>query len=116
MEFKINHDIWEIVLKDNNTMKTIYEQQYNDDEVLFVFGLTEKALHTIFINEDMCIDQQLKTLKHEITHCYIWEYGLYEVPNFTEEMVCDLVASINDSINDIVNEFIYKVYKGKVKK
>ena len=46
-----------------------------------------------------------KTLKHELTHCYIWNYGLYNVSNFNEEMVCDLVSSINDFINDIVVKF-----------
>ena len=47
----------------------------------------------------MCQDQKIKTLKHELTHCYIWNYGLYNVPHFNEEMVCDLVSSINDFIN-----------------
>lgn len=115
MEFTINNDIWEIVLEDKDIMKKLYEEQkYEDEEVFFVFGLTNKSKHKIFINKNMCKKQIIKTLKHELTHCYIWEYGLYNVPNFNEEMVCDLVASINDGINDVVNEFIYKIFKGKV--
>jgi Zn-dependent peptidase ImmA (M78 family) len=106
MEFRINNDIWKIELKDTNFMKKEYGQEKaEDEEVYFVFGLTEKTKHKIYINKDMCYAQQVKTLKHELTHCYIWQYGLYEVPNFNEEMVCDLVASINDFINDIVEKF-----------
>lgn len=106
MEFDINNDKWFIVYKDKEEMKKLYEiQKYPDEDVFFVFGLTNKAEHYIYINQDMAIEQQIKTLKHELTHCYIWEYGLYNVPNFNEEMVCDLVASINNFINKIIEKF-----------
>jgi hypothetical protein len=53
----------------------------------------------------MCDEQKIKTLKHELTHAYIWEHGLYNAPSFTEEMVCDLVAAINDTINEVLSEY-----------
>lgn len=103
MEFIINNDKWKIEEKPAEEMKNLYEtQKYPDEDVFFVFGLTNRAEHQIYINKNMVKEQKIKTLKHELTHCYIWEYGLYNVPDFTEEMVCDLVASINDGINDIV--------------
>lgn len=107
MDFEINNDIWLIELKNKNELKEMYEEQkYLDEEVFYVFGLTNKAQHRIYINKDMCIEQQIKTLKHELTHCYIWEYGLYNVPNFNEEMVCDLVSSINGFINKVVDSYM----------
>lgn len=104
MEFKINGDIWNIELKDKDELIKLYEQQY-DEKAYYVFGVTVKHNHRIYINKDACMQQQIRTLKHELTHCYIWEYGLYNVPNFNEEMVCDLVSSINDFINEIVDKY-----------
>lgn len=110
MEFELNNDLWTIELKTKEEMVKLYEsQKYPDEDVFFVLGLTNKADHCIYINEDMRIEQRIKTLKHELTHCYIWEYGLYSVPNFNEEMVCDLVASINEFINEIVHSFKIEV-------
>ena len=53
----------------------------------------------------MCFEQKIRTLKHELTHCFIYNYGLYNAPSFNEEMVCDLVASITDFINEVINKY-----------
>lgn len=106
MEFKINGDKWTIQSKSKEEMKEMYEaEKYPDEEVFFVFGVTNKAMHCIYINKDMHPEQQIKTLKHELTHCFIWNYALFNVPHYTEEMVCDLVASSNDFINEIVEKY-----------
>lgn len=106
MKFTVNNTEWEIVEKPKKELIDIYsEQKYHDEDVLFVFGLTSRANHVIYINQDMCEEQKIKTLKHELTHCYIWMYGLYNAPNFNEEMACDIVASSNDFINEVVEEY-----------
>ena len=104
MKFLINNDIWHVLEKDNKNISEKYNSE-TDEKSYFTFGLTIYSKHEIWINKEMCYEQKIKTLKHELTHCYIWEYGLYNAPNFNEEMVCDLVSSINDFINDIVNRF-----------
>ena len=103
MEFRINNDEWVIKQQDKQTLIDKYNSE--NEECNFVFGVTLYAKHEIWINREMCFDQQIKTLKHELTHCYIWNYGLYNVPHYNEEMVCDLVSSINDFINEVVNEY-----------
>ena len=106
MEFVINKDKWRIEEKTKQEMVDLYSiQKLPDEQVFYVFGLTDKAHHIIYINNDMTEAQRIKTLKHELTHCYIWEHGLFEVPHFTEEMACDLVASINDFINEVVEKY-----------
>lgn len=102
-EFKINNNNWKIIEKDAQTLLEKFNST-NEDQTSFVFGITLYSTHEIWINKDMCKEQKIKTLKHELTHCYIWNYGLYNVPHFTEEMICDLVSCINDFINDIVKE------------
>lgn len=104
MKFKINNDEWEIEEKDKNELKELYEKE-TQEKTYFVFGVTVKSKHVIYINKDMCEEQKIKTLKHELTHCYIWEYGLYNVMDINEEVICDIVASSNDFINEVVEKY-----------
>lgn len=105
MKFKINNDDWEIQEISSDSLKEMYEESMQE-KAYFVFGLTQKANHIIYINKDMCLEQRIKTLKHELTHCYIWEYGLYNVMDVSEEIICDIVACSNDFINEVVNKYI----------
>ena len=104
MKFNINNNEWTIIGKDSNIMLEKYKKEYEED-AYYVRGLTVYSQHEIWLNKDMCKEQIIRTLKHELTHCFIFNYGMYHVPNFNEEMVCDLVASINDFINEVVEEF-----------
>ena len=104
MKFLINNNEWTIIEKDSDVMLKTYKESV-DDRATFAFGLTIFPTHEIWINKDMCIDQRIRTLKHELTHCFIYNYGMYNVPEFNEEMVCDLVASINDFINEIIEQY-----------
>jgi Zn-dependent peptidase ImmA (M78 family) len=104
MNFTINNDKWEIKELSKDELNKMYEDNMKE-EAYFVFGLTQKSEHIIYINKDMCFDQKIKTLKHELTHCYIWEYGLYNVTDVNEEVICDLVASSNNFVNEIVKRY-----------
>ena len=104
MEFIINGDMWFVGYKSTKELIDIYMTQF-DEKPSFVFGLTVRSQNRIWLNNDMQVSQQIKTLKHELTHCYIWESGLYYVPNFDEEMACDLVSRSNDFINEVIDKF-----------
>lgn len=112
MKFIINNDEWKIKELSKDELNKMYEDNMKE-EAYFVFGLTQKSEHIIYINKDMCFDQRIKTLKHELTHCYIWEYGLYNVTDVNEEVICDLVASSNNFINEVVEK--YKVEQNTIK-
>lgn len=105
MKFKINNDEWTIKEEESRKLKELYEKEMKEN-TYFVFGLTNKAQHLIYINKDMCEEQKIKTLKHELMHCYIWEYGLYNVMEMNEEVICDIVASSNDFVNEVVNQYL----------
>ena len=104
MEFNINYNTWKIIQKSKDELLEKYNNEY-DDEARYAFGVTIFPDHEIWINKDMCLESQITTLKHELTHCYIWSYGLFNIPNYTEEMLCDLVASTNDFVNDIIEKY-----------
>ncbi len=107
MNFNINNNNWTILEKDTNVMLDKYKEDI-DDRATYAFGVTIYPTHEIWINKDMCLEQKIRTLKHELTHCFIYNYGLYNVPSFNEEMVCDLVASINNFINEVVDKYKQK--------
>lgn len=104
MEFKINNNDWKIIEKEKQELLDVYNAENNDD-AKFVFGVCIYPKHEIWINKDMCEEQKVSTLKHELTHCYIWSYGFYNAPHFTDEMVCDIVAGCNDFINSVVKDY-----------
>ena len=104
MNFKCNGSEWKIIEKETKILVDKYNAE-NEETTNFAFGVTIYPKHEIWINKDMCKSQKIKTLKHELTHCYIWNYGLYNVPHYTEEMVCDLVSSCSNFIYDIVNKY-----------
>jgi hypothetical protein len=103
MKFIINNDNWEIKELNKDKMRELWNKITGEDTC--VFGLTVKTSQIIYICSDICEQQKIKTLKHELTHCYIWEYGLYYA-DMDEEMVCEIVAKSNDFINEIVKLYI----------
>lgn len=110
LKFKINNDVWQIEEKKKDELKELYETG-TQEKTYFVFGVTVKSKHCIYINQDMCKEQKIKTLKHELTHCYIWEYGLYNVMDINEEVICDIVACSNDFINEVIEQYKNKGIK-----
>lgn len=102
MKFKINNDTWEIRTANKEKMKDLWSKITGEDTC--VFGLTLKTSQIIYICSDICKEQQVKVLKHELAHCYIWEYGLY-YSDYDEEIVCEIVAKSNDFINEVVERY-----------
>lgn len=110
MKFIVNNTEWTIEELEKEKLDEMYKEE-NEGKVYFTFGVTKYPTHIIYINKDMCISQKIRTLKHELTHCYIYSYGLYNVTEITEEIVCDIVASNNDFINKVVEQYIKEIEK-----
>lgn len=104
MVFECNRNLWTIIEMDKDSLKAMYEKEM-EEKAYYVFGVTIKSSHTIYINKDMCEEQRIRTLKHELTHCYIWEYGLYNITEVNEELICDLVSASNNFINEVVANY-----------
>ena len=104
IKFKINNHTWTIEHKPMEEMVEKYRRISPD--ACDCFGLTFRQFNKIYINENLCEEERIKTLKHELTHCFIWEMGFYYANFDDEEMICEFVASISDFINEIVNKYI----------
>ena len=101
MEFEINGTTWKIerVSEDqiNNEMKNDY-----------TLGITIYKQQKILL-----LDKQPnleRTLKHELAHVWLYEYGHNQKKQFEHEDICEIVACSNDFINEVV-----KRYKDKMK-
>ena len=106
MTFTINNHRWKIEIKDGEELLNEYHKR--QPNAYACFGLTFYKEHKIWIAKELCLDEKTRTLKHELTHCYIWENGFYNVDFNNEDLICDFVASIYDFINEIIGNDILK--------
>ncbi len=98
MKFKINNTEWTIEEVDE---ATINNEMKNDGTL----GATIYKIQKIMLLKDQA--NIIKTLKHELTHVWLYEYGHNQNDDktFSYEDVCEIVASINDFINEIVEQY-----------
>jgi len=111
MRFKINNHDWKIEEKpEEELLEEYHKRQPNAYACL---GLTFYKEHKIWIAEELCNDEKIRTLKHELTHCYIWENGFYNVDFNNEELICDFIASSIDIIYEIVSNYFNEKQNSK---
>lgn len=99
MEFEINNTTWTIEKVDEATINN----EMKSDGTL---GVTIYKNQKIMLLKDQA--NIIKTLKHELTHVWLYEYAHNQNDDktFSYEDVCEVVASSNDFINEIVQEYL----------
>jgi len=98
MKFEINNTIW--IIEDVDEA-TINNEMKNDGTL----GVTIYKSQKILLLKDQA--NIVKTLKHELTHVWLYEYGHNQSEKeFNCEDVCEIVASSNDFINSIVDKYL----------
>lgn len=101
MKFKINNSEWQIKEISNADMNMI---ENSDLKETFTHGTTQYSENTIYINADCPCKR--KTLIHELTHCFMYEYGHNQWnKHFNNEDVCEISASSHDTIHKIVEDY-----------
>lgn len=97
MKFKCNNTEWTIKEVDEATINN----EIKPDGTL---GVTIYKTQEILLLESQA--NIIKTLKHELTHLWLYEYGHnQEEKEFNCEDVCEIVASSNEFINEVVEEY-----------
>ncbi len=98
MKFKINGTEWTIEEVDEATINNEMKQ----DGILGVTIYTPQKI--MLLREQANI---IKTLKHELTHVWLYEYGhnQNDDKSFSCEDICEIVASSNDFINKIIEKY-----------
>ncbi len=115
MEFEINNCKWKIELVSLENLNNMYKSTHDGEfgKELYTFGLCHFISRTIFLNKELCYDELLRSLRHELTHAYLWSIGMQE-NQFDEEDICNIVSSISYLINSIEDSYKY-YYDSKVK-
>lgn len=98
MKFKCNNSEWNIRIVDEATINNEMKQ----DGTL---GVTIYKTQEILLLENQA--NIIKTLKHELMHVWLYEYGHAQDDNTTYgyEDICEIVASSNEFINEVLNEY-----------
>lgn len=97
-KFKINNTEW--IIKEV-TEAEINNEMKND----FTLGVTIYKTQEILLLKDQA--NLIKTLKHELIHVWLYEYGhaQNDETKYSYEDVCEIVASSNDFINEVVEQY-----------
>lgn len=109
MKFEINNTEWTIREVD----EAIINNEMKQDEIL---GVTIYKTQEILLLKDQA--NIIRTLKHELTHVWLWEQGhnQHEEKTYTYEDICEIVASSNDFINEIVEQYKNRMNKEMIGK
>ena len=100
MKFKINNTEYTIKEIDEITIDGMSKSEGT-------LGMTVYKTQEILLLENQA--NLIKTLKHELAHVWLFEYGHnQDEKQFNCEDVCDIVASSNDFINEVVEEYTDK--------
>ena len=103
MKFVMNDRIFTIKFVSQNEM---FEESHKiNDYNGYYFGKTIYNKQEIWLDNKLSKEQTIKTLIHELMHCYIRMYSV-SLENYDEENVCDLVSNSYGHIDNIVTSFI----------
>ena len=63
----------------------------------------------ILILKRLSKEQKKNTLRHELTHAFLWAYGFAQMESLHYETICDFVGIYSEQIVKIANEYIEKI-------
>ena len=101
-EVRVNDIVWDV----NLTVKGDPKLQEDDKSVL---GITRYDTAEVLIRMDISPELMYRTIKHELTHVYIFSYGI-DSANLSEENVADFMESFSERIVEDA-KYIYSELK-----
>ena len=105
MKFKMNDRTWEIKEVDEQSIIDILQPQ-EEEKIIVANGVTDFQQQMIFLNEKLHLEMKKQTLYHELMHCYIRCYIIFnQLAEINEEMLCDISANSHDIIHKIVEDY-----------
>lgn len=107
MNFEINKNTYEIKEINEDELKEIYIKEHFNEKKneIYIFGRTDFVKHLILISNELNNQEKIKTLKHELCHCWMWNTANANHQEYDEEHICEIVANSNDFINEIVSQY-----------
>lgn len=110
----IPKNIWKLCFRNREEMTKLYYENRTPEEGTRIHGLTEYINSTVYVDKDLDGFLLAKTLRHELTHIYLWETGQQDrVMN--EEEICDFMSVAAPIINKTADEIILRLKEGLYK-
>lgn len=97
-KFNINNTEW--------TIREVSEAEINNEmKNDYTMGVTIYKTQEILLLKDQA--NIIKTLKHELMHVWMYEYGHAQNDDkkYDYEDICEIVASSNDFINEVIEQY-----------
>lgn len=104
MEFKVNNLNWTIEYVEADK---IYMNKEDD----IYLGRTEYVPQRISIRTEMSSELTREAVIHELTHCFLFSYGIEGGENFDEESACRFMGAHADGIVKLADKFMGEVKK-----
>lgn len=94
----------------NGLKWTIEEVETRSSELIVngvsCFGVCKFLTQEILIDNSLKEDKQFQTLKHELTHAFLYCHLLDKKDNYTEEELCEFVAMYSEPIINIAKTYM----------
>lgn len=111
-----NHkNIWTLCFRDRDEMNRIYYENRPVDPETRLYGVTDYISQIVYIDKDIDGFLLAKTLRHELTHIYLWETG-QQGRVMSEEEQCDFVSIIAPVITQSTNDILTRLREGLYKR
>lgn len=110
----IQKNIWRLCFRDKDEMTRIFYENKTPDDNTRINGITEFVTSTVYVDKNLDGFLLVKTLRHELTHIYLWETGQQDRV-FNEEELCDVMSVAAPLICKSVDEIILRLKEGLYK-
>lgn len=91
----------------NDLYFKIIEVDKIDNEDDTIISKTEYIEQKILILKSLSNEQKEKTLRHELTHAFLWAYGFGQIKEFPLETVCEIIGIYSKDIVSLAYEYLY---------
>lgn len=108
MKIRINGLLWTIEEVDTRSQELVLNGNS-------CFGVCQYVNQRILIDNSIKDDKKCQTLKHELTHAFLYCYMLDKKDTFNEEELCEFVALYSEEINLIVSGYYNEFIRDKTK-
>lgn len=107
-------NIWTLCFKDRDEMNRIFYENRPIDQETRLHGITEYISQTIYIDKDLDGFLLGKTLRHELTHVYLWETGQQDRV-LNEEETADFMSVAAPVIVQTATDIMTRLREGLYK-
>lgn len=110
--FSIGDSNWCVEEVSESYLKSLYKESEGGD-CNYAFGFCLYPWRRIYICEEMCLEEKLRTFKHEMMHALLWTSGIQDFNEFSGEDICNFAAAFSSTLESCAKDFEAWLGSGK---